>query len=47
MFRKPTGVPLLKEIPDKSDIDGLTDKLAPFDMLSSHPGRLPKLDSKL
>jgi len=37
---------MLNNIPEKSDIDGLTDKLASFDMLSSHPGRLPQSNSK-
>ena len=38
--RLPTGVHRLKNIPERSDIDGLTEKLDHFDMLSSHPGRL-------
>ena len=36
----------LKNIPERSDIDGLTEKLDHFDMLSSHPGRIILAQSK-
>lgn len=45
-IRKPTGVHGLKYVPERSEIDDLTEKLEHFDMISSHPGRIIQGQSK-